>query len=201
MTVMSTPSGEVTGLLAAWSRGDQAALDRLVPLVYDELRRLAGSYLRREHGNRTMSATALVHEAYVRLVDQDGVQCENRAHFFGIAANLMRQVLVQEARRRQAAKRGGAALSITLDEAIAAPAERTIDLVALDDALSTLSSRDARKSQIVELRFFGGLSVEETAAILGLSPRTVKREWRLSKAWLYHELSRGSHDAGALAED
>ena len=181
---------EITQLLVDWSNGRQEALAELLPVVYGELRRAARRSLRRERPNHTLSGTALVNEAYLQLVDQTAVQWQNRAHFFGIAANLMRQILVQHARRHQAAKRGGGQYLLALDEAAGVPTERPVDLVALDEALSHLAERDARKSRIVELRFFGGLSAEETTEVLGISPRTVKREWRLAKAWLYHELTQ-----------
>jgi RNA polymerase sigma factor (TIGR02999 family) len=185
----AAPNG-ITQLLVDWSNGRQEALAELLPVVYGELQRVAGRSLRRERPNHTLSGTALVNEVYLQLVDQTAVQWQNRAHFFGIAANLMRQILVQHARRHQAAKRGGGQYLLALDDAAGVPTERPVDLVALDEALSHLAERDARKSRIVELRFFGGLSTEETAEVLGISPRTVKREWRLAKAWLYHELTQ-----------
>src|SRR5262245_44477553 len=185
----AAPSG-ITQLLVDWSNGRQGALAELLPVVYGELRRVARRSLRRERPNHTLSGTALVNEVYLQLVDQTAVQWQNRAHFFVIAANLMRQILVQHARRHQAEKRGGGQYLLALDEAALVLPERPVDLVALDEALSSLAERDARKSRIVELRFFGGLSTEETAQVLGISPRTVKREWRLAKAWLYHELTQ-----------
>jgi RNA polymerase sigma factor (TIGR02999 family) len=185
----AAPNG-ITQLLVDWSNGRQEALAELLPVVYGELRRVARRSLRRERSNHTLSGTALVNEVYLRLVDQTAVRWENRAHFFGIAANLMRQILVQHARRHQTAKRGGGQCLLALDEAAVLPTERPVDLVGLDEALSNLAERDARKGRIVELRFFGGLSTEETAQVLGISPRTVKREWRLAKAWLYHELTQ-----------
>ena len=187
--VNAAAPNEITQLLVDWSNGRQEALAELLPVVYAELRRVARRSLRRERPNHTLSGTALVNEVYLQLVDQTAVQWQNRAHFFGIAANLMRQILVQHARRHQTAKRGGGQYLLALDEAAVVPTEGSVDLVALDDALSNLAERDARKSRIVELRFFGGLSTEETAQVLGISPRTVKREWRLAKAWLYHELT------------
>jgi RNA polymerase sigma-70 factor (ECF subfamily) len=188
-TVNMAAPNEITQLLVEWSNGRQEALDELLPVVYGELRRAAKRSLRRERSNHTLSGTALVNEVYLQLVDQAAVRWQNRAHFFGIAANLMRQILVQHARRHQTAKRGGGQYLLALDEAAVVPTERPVDLVALDDALSNLAERDARKSRIVELRYFGGLSTEETAEVLGISARTVKREWRLAKAWLYHELT------------
>jgi RNA polymerase sigma factor (TIGR02999 family) len=185
----AAPNG-ITQLLVDWSNGRQEALAELLPVVYGELQRVARRSLRRERPNHTLSGTALVNEVYLQLVDQKAVRWQNRAHFFGIAANLMRQILVQHARRHQAAKRGGGQYLLALDDAAGVPTERPVDLVALDEALSHLAERDARKSRIVELRFFGGLSTEETAEVLGISPRTVKREWRLAKAWLYHELTQ-----------
>ncbi len=185
---MTPSSGEVTELLIRWSNGDRTALDRLMPLIYDELRRLARHYMRRERPGHTLQTTALVHEAYLKLVDQTKVRWHNRAHFFGIAANLMRQILVQHARRRHAAKRGGARSSVSLEDAVGLSEEPVVDLVALDQALIRLDALDPQKSRIVELRFFGGLTVDETAEVLGLSPRTVKRQWRVAKAWLYDQL-------------
>jgi RNA polymerase sigma factor (TIGR02999 family) len=177
----------VTQLLADWSKGDQEALDGLMPLVYDELRRLAASYMRRERPDHTLQSTALVHEAYLRLVDQRSVKWQNRTHFFGVAAQLIRRLLVDHARTHQAAKRG-AAYKLSLDEAIDVPEQRDVSLLALDDALNTLAAMDPQQSRIVELRFFGGLSIEETAEVVGISPATVKRDWTLAKAWLYREM-------------
>lgn len=174
----------VTQLLAAWGDGDQAALDQLVPMVYEELRRLARSYMRRERQNHTLQTTALVNEAYLRLVDQKHMRWQNRAHFFAISAQLMRRILVDYARRRGYQKRGGGALQVTLAGAESLTDERTPDLVALDEALSSLAEIDPRRSQVVELRFFGGLSIEETAEVLKLSPTTVERDWTIAKAWL-----------------
>ena len=190
-SVNAAAPNEITQLLVDWSNGRQEALADLLPVVYGELRRAARRSLRRERPNHTLSATALVNEVYLQLVDLTAVQWQNRAHFFGIAAKVMRQILVQHARRHQTAKRGGGQYLLALDEAALVQTERPVDLVALDEALSNLADRDARKGRIVELRFFGGLSTEETAEVLGMSPRTVKREWRLAKAWLYHELTQG----------
>ena len=175
----------VTQLLAAWAEGDQAALDELVPLVHDELRRIARGYMRRERGGHTLQTTALVNEAYLRLVDQRGARWQNRAHFFAIAAQLMRRILVDYARRRTYQKRGGGALQVTLSEAESLPEVRDPDLVALDEALQSLAEVDPRKSRVVELRFFGGLSIEEPAEVLKVSPTTVEREWTTAKAWLH----------------
>jgi len=181
---------DVTRLLKAWSGGDSKALDELFPIVYTEVRKLARSYLRRERPDHTLQPTALVNEAYMRLVDQRHVDWQNRAHFFGIAAQVMRRVLVDHARMRQADKRGSGDRPVVLDEALALVAERTPDVVALDDALRALAELDPRQAQIVELRFFGGLSIEEAAEVIGLSPATVKREWSAARAWLRRELER-----------
>jgi RNA polymerase sigma factor (TIGR02999 family) len=181
---------EVTQLLIAWSSGHEEALTGLMPLVYDELRRLANHYLRRERPDHTLQPTALVHEAYLRLVDQPGVTWQNRAHFFGIAANLMRQVLVNHALSHKAAKRGGAEVKLPLDEAVSVTKQQDVDLVALDEALSRLAVLDPQQSRIVELRFFGGLTIEEAAEVLRISPATVKREWTTAKAWLHCVLTK-----------
>jgi RNA polymerase sigma factor (TIGR02999 family) len=179
---------EVTQWLLEWSNGDRAALDKLLPLVSDELHRLAHQHLRRERPGHTLQTTALVHEAYLELVDQRQVRWQNRAHFFGIAAHLMRRILVEYARRRTAAKRGGGLPLVTLNEEVVGTREPAVALVALDDALRTLAELDPQQCRIVELRFFGGLTVEETAEVMGVSPRTIKREWRVAKAWLQREL-------------
>ena len=183
-------STEATRLLLDYRNGDGEALDRLLPLVYDELRKIAAGYLRRERGDHTLQPTALVHEAYVRLIDQR-VQWESRAHFLGVAAQLMRRILVDYARGRNAEKRGGGFGLIALDEAMLAPYERDVDVVALDDALQALSALDPQQSRVVELRFFGGLSIEESAEVLGVSPSTVSRDWAVAKTWLRREISRG----------
>ncbi len=187
---MTSPPLEVTQLLVAWSNGDEAALARLAPLVQAELRRLAQSYLRRERPDHTLQATAIVNEAWIRLIDSKSVHWQNRAHFFGIAANLMRQILVDHARRRHNLKRGGNALRVSLTQAENIAAEKSPSVIALDDALTTLAEFDHRKSRIVELRFFGGLNEVETAEALKIPLRTVQREWSLARAWLYHELSK-----------
>jgi RNA polymerase sigma factor (TIGR02999 family) len=188
---MQQPSPqEITQLLLAWSDGDQTALEELVPLVETELRRLARHYLRQERPGHLLQTTALINEAYVRLIDWQNVQWQNRAHFFGVAAQLMRMVLLEYARRHQARKRGASWLKVSLEEAAVVADERGTDLIALDDALQSLAEIDRRKERVVELRFFGGLSVEETAEALKVSPRTVMREWELARAWLYRELSR-----------
>ena len=186
---MSTSSQhEVTKLLIRLTEGDHAVLDALLPAVYDELRRLASGYLRRERVGHTLQPTALVHEAYLRLVDQTRVEWQNRAHFFGVAAQMMRRILVDPARAQQAGKRGGDAQKLSLDENIDVSAMRPSELVALDEALERLAELDPQKSRLVELRFFGGLSVEETAEVLGVSAPTVKRQWRMAKAWLYGQV-------------
>jgi RNA polymerase sigma factor (TIGR02999 family) len=182
---------DVTRLLLDWSNGNKEALSELMPVVYDELRRLAGGYLRREPPNHTLQATALVHEAYLHLIDQRNVRWQNRAHFFGIAATLMRRILVEHARSRQAIKRGGAESKLSLDEAMGFSKQPDVDLLALDDALIGLAAIDPQKSRMVELRFFGGLTVEETAEVLGVAPITVHRAWRIIKAWLRQELDKG----------
>jgi RNA polymerase sigma-70 factor, ECF subfamily len=188
--VTNAPAHDVTRLLVRLTDGDRAALDDLLPLVYGELRRLAASYLRRERADHTLQPTALVHESYLRLVDQTQVRWQNRAHFFGVAAQMMRRILVDHARERVAEKRGGGAERLSLDENIAVSGERARELVALDEALARLAEIDPEKSRVVELRFFGGLSVEETAEVLGVSAPTVKRHWRMAKAWLYGQMQK-----------
>ncbi len=183
---------QVTALLRDWRRGNQAALDELTPLVYSELRRLAHSYMTREHPGHTLQTTALVHEAYLRLIDAGNVDWRDRAHFFGISARLMRQILVEFGRSRGSRKRGGDARQVEFDDAVVASIGRDANLVALDDALTALAAVDAREAQVVELRFFGGLSVEESAEVLGVSRNTVLRDWNHAKAWLLHELDRGA---------
>jgi RNA polymerase sigma factor (TIGR02999 family) len=186
-----TPSPQdVTELLLDWSNGNQAALDKLMPLVYQELHRLAHQYMARERPEHTLQTSALLNEAYLRLVDQKNVRWQNRAQFFGIAAKLMRQILVDHAKQRHRAKRGGHARQIPLDEAVIVSPDRTAEMMALDEALESLATVDQRKSQILELRFFGGLSIEETAEVLGVSPGTVMRDWTLAKAWLQIEMTR-----------
>src|SRR5499426_344053 len=192
--IMTPTSHEVTQLLLAWSEGDRQALDRLVPLVYAELRRLAKRYMRRERAGQTMQTTALIHEAYLRLIDADRVRLENRGHFFAAASRLMRQVLVDLAREHGSRKRGGAALQVSLDEAMVVSRQRDEGLLALDEALDALAQIDSRKSRMVELRFFGGLSVEETAETLGVSAETIHRDWRLAKSWLLRRLRGGKSD-------
>ena len=183
----------VTELLARWRSGDQNALDALMPLVYSELRQLAQHYLRRERSDHTLQSTALVHEAYLRLAGQSPPQWQNRAHFFGIAAHLMRQILVEHARGRGAAKRGGGATRITLDESLgmsmAIAQQNEVDVIVLDKALHDLTELDAQQGRIVELRFFGGLTIEDTSEVLGISPATVKREWVTARAWLFRAMT------------
>jgi RNA polymerase sigma factor (TIGR02999 family) len=185
----STSTANVTQLLIRWSNGDQQALEQLMPLVYGELRRLAARYLRRERPGHTLQSTALVHEAWMKLIDQRSVQWQNRAHFFGVAAQMIRRILVDYARSRHAAKRGAHACKLSLDEAVEVPRQRDVDLIALDDALDGLAKIDPQQGRIVELRFFAGLSIEETAEVLHVSPATVKREWVSAKAWLYREMA------------
>lgn len=182
-------SNEVTQLLLAWGEGDEAARDRLIPLVHVELRRLAQAYMRRERAGHTLQTTALVNEAYLRLV-KGQVPWQNRAHFFGIAARLMRQILIDHAVARGVTKRGGDQLRVSLTAATDVAAGRAVELLALDEALKSLAALDLRKSQIIELRFFGGLTTQETAEVLSVSNSTVEREWRLAKAWLQREMER-----------
>jgi len=189
---LAPPPGDVTRLLAAWGRGDTKALEELIPLVYDELHRLAQRYMNQEPPGHTLQTTALVNEAYLRLIDQPEVAWQDRAHFFAVAARIMRHLLIDRARGRKYAKRGGGAYQVALDEAANFSQERAAEFVALDEALQALAEIDPRKSQIVELRYFGGLSIEETAEVLKLSPMTVKRDWKLAKAWLHRELSQSS---------
>jgi RNA polymerase sigma factor (TIGR02999 family) len=187
--VTTLSPGAVTELLRAWSDGDDGALERLTPLVEAELRRLARAYMRRERRGHTLQTTALLNEAFVRLTDARSVRWQDRAHFLGIAARLMRRVLVDHARSRGSLKRGGAARRVTLDEGLVGSGEPAVDVVALDRALDALAEVDPRKSRLVDLRFFGGLSVEETAEVLQVSTDTVKRDWRLAKLWLLRELA------------
>ena len=181
--------GDVTRLLVSWSGGDKKALGKLVPFVYRELRGLAAAYIRRERRDHTLQPTALVHEAYLRLVDQTHVENPSRAQFFAIAANLMRQILIHHAKRHRAAKRGGGN-KVALDEAAGVIQQRGVDLLALDEALDRLAQLSPRQSRIVELRFFGGLTVPEISSAMGISAATVQREWALAKVWLHRELSR-----------
>ncbi|MFL6448698.1 MAG: sigma-70 family RNA polymerase sigma factor [Bryobacteraceae bacterium] len=188
---MASPS-EVTQLLLEYGRGNQAALDQLMPLVYAELHRMASRYMSRQNPAHTLQATALIHEAYVRLAANSTKDWENRAHFFGIAAKSMRHVLVDHARAHHRAKRGGEKHTVPLDEGVVVSGERLAEIVALDDALTDLSKLHPRQSEVVELKYFGGLSLEETAQVLKVSPETVTRHWRAAKAWLYRALSSSS---------
>jgi len=187
---MPKPSPTVTDLLRAWGKGDTAALDKLVPLVYEELRRQAHRYLRRERPGHTLQTTGLVHEAYLRLVDQRETDWQNRAQFFGVAAQMMRRVLIDHARSKQAAKRGGNQIRVTLEDADAAVQEQGVDLLDLDEALTRLAKLDLQQAKVVELRYFTGLGIEETAQVLDISAATVKREWTMARAWLRRELAR-----------
>jgi RNA polymerase sigma factor (TIGR02999 family) len=182
---------DVTQLLMAWNAGESAALDELLPLVNDELRRLARAYLRREGPGHTLQTSALVNEAYLKLIDQRQVQWQNRAHFFGLAAQLMRRILIDHARRQDRAKRGGGRLRVSLDEFAIVTETRAAELLAVDEAVEKLTALDARKGRLVELRFFGGLTEEETAEVMGVSVPTVQREWRAAKAWLHRLLTEG----------
>ncbi len=179
----------ITDLLVGYGRGDKGALDKLVPIVYDELRRQAARYLKREQAGHSLQTTALIHEAYLRLVDQHNVQWQNRAHFFGIAAQMMRRILVDHARTKKRAKRGGSDIRVSLTGAGASIKAKDMDVVALDEALNRLAELDEQQSRVVELRFFSGLTVAETAAVMGISPATVKRDWSMARAWLHRELS------------
>ena len=183
-------SDQVTQLLVRWRGGDREALNALMPIVYADLRRMARQYLQRERSDHTLQSTALVHEAYVRLIGQKLPDWQNRAHFFGVAARLMRQILVEYARSHQAAKRGGMACKITLDEDLMLPKECDVDVILLDDALQDLAKLDPQQSRIVELRFFAGLSIDDTSEVLGISPATVTRDWTTARVWLYREISR-----------
>jgi RNA polymerase sigma-70 factor, ECF subfamily len=193
VVVEGTPVHEVSGLLQAWSAGDQAALDQLAPMVYDELRRLARYYLKKERPDHSLQATALVNEAYLRLVDYKRMRWENRAHFFAVSAQLMRRILVDHARRRNQ-KRGAGVVHVELEETVVIGPGRSQNLVALDEALQALAQIDPRKARVVELRFFGGLSVEETAEVIKVSAVTVMRDWSTARAWLHRELNRGTSD-------
>ena len=192
--IPTLPRDQATRLLIDWSRGDQVAAERLMPLVYDELRMLARGYLQRERPDHTLQATGLVHEAYLRLVDQSTTTWQNRAHFFWVAAQAMRRILVEHARRHRAEKRGGAMDRVEFDEALLPAAGRNVDLLALDDALQELARLHPQQSQIVELRFFGGMTIEEVAEVLDVSARTVKREWRMARAWLRRAMLAGESD-------
>jgi RNA polymerase sigma factor (TIGR02999 family) len=189
---MDRRSADVTRLLRQWSSGQAQALDRLLPQIHAELRKLAAGYLRKERPSHTLQPTALVNEAFIKLVDQRAVKWQNRAHFFGIAAQAMRRILVDHARAHGAGKRGGGERKVALDEALAISGSVDIDVLALDEALTRLASIDPQQSRVVELRYFGGLTMEETAEVMQISPATVGREWRMAKAWLFAELSRSA---------
>jgi len=189
-TVTGTPPKDITQLLIDWNTGNRQALDELLPLVYDELRRVAAAHLRRERPGHTLQGTALVHEAYMRLIDQTRIQWQNRAHFMGVAAQMIRRILVDHARAKHSAKRGAGAIALSLDESVEVPGKRDVDLVSLEDSLQDLGRIDPQQARIVELRYFTGLSIEETAEVLGTSPATVKRDWTVARAWLFRELSR-----------
>lgn len=187
----SSAPQEVTQMLLAWSNGERAALDKLLPIVEAELHRLAHRHMSRERPDHTLQTTALVNEAYLRLIEQKRVNWQNRAHFFGIAAQLMRRILVDHARSHARAKRGGGVAPVSLNETAVVFEERSAELIALDDALADLAATDPRRSRVVELRYFGGLSNEEAAEVLGISPNTVMRDWKMAKAWLYREIRKG----------
>ena len=190
--MQSSPSQEITALLAEWSSGNQEALDELAPLVYQELRQLAARELRRERPDHTLQSTALVHEAYLRLIGQRRVQWQNREHFFAIAAQIIRRILVSYARGRNSFKRGGTSIRVPFEESLASAACSNLNLQELDDALSTLSGIDPQQGRIIELRFFGGLSIQQTARVLGISTSTVTRDWNLARAWLHRALTRSA---------
>ena len=193
---------EVTQLLADWGRGDKSAFDKLFPLVHDELRRIARRQMSQERPGHTLQATALVNEAYLKLAGQEGFEWRNRAHFYAVCAQVMRHTLIDHARAHARDKRGGGAIQVSLNEAAVIAEDRAVELVALDEALRLLEQVDPQKGQIVELRYFGGLSIEETAEVLDISPRTVRREWRRAKAWLYRIISEGTADeTRRLAKD
>jgi RNA polymerase sigma factor (TIGR02999 family) len=184
------PAAEITGLLKAWAGGDRVALERLTPMVYAELRRMAGRYMAKERSGNSMQATALVNEAFLRLVEVEDVRWQDRAHFFAISAQMMRRILVDAARARKSEKRGGAVVKVDLNESIDAMPDRGGQLVALDDALDALAEFDARKAKVVEIRFFGSLTVEETAEVLDISPQSVRRDWTLARAWLMRSMAK-----------
>ena len=196
---MDTSRGDVTMLLRELKNGNQHAEEKLIPLVYNELRKLAGGYMRRERSDHTLQATALVHEAYLKLIEQH-VDWQGRAHFFGIAAQMMRRILIDHARAHLRDKRGGGAIEVQLEDAVVFAPERASELLRLDASLDRLAKRDERQGKIVELRFFAGLTVEETAKVLGISDKTVKREWSMAKAWLHGDLKQNANTAGELAK-
>jgi RNA polymerase sigma-70 factor (ECF subfamily) len=193
---------EITGLLAAWSKGDEEALRCLIPVVYPELRRIARQHLARKSPDHSLESAALANEAYLKLVRAQGISCENRTHFFALCAQMIRRILVDHARRRRYAKRGGDAERVPLEETLLGTRARGIEVLALDDALISLSKRDPRKGRVVELRYFGGLTVEETASVLRVSPETVMRDWKMAKSWLFRELARsGSRQVASPIQD
>ena len=196
----SAQPNEITRQLIAWRNGDAEALEKLIPVVYQELRRIANQHLRRENSEHSLQPTALVHEAYLRLIDQTQVDWQNRAHFFGVAAQMMRRILIDHAKAKHRQKRGGSAHKVSLDEAASYTVERGAGLIALDDTLKLLAEIDERKSRVVELRYFGGLSVDETAQVLGVSDKTVMRDWNLAKAWLYQQLNRKDNNQDCADE-
>jgi RNA polymerase sigma factor (TIGR02999 family) len=186
---MSAPEpGDISRLLVAWNGGDEGALEELIPIVYPELRRIARQYLARRASNNTLESAALVNEAYLKLVRSHGIECHDRSHFFAVCAQMIRRILVDHARNRRYAKRGGSAVHVSLDDALLGTRARGVDVLALDEALTSLAKVGARKVRVVEMRFFGGLSVEETSKILGVSPETVMRDWNFAKAWLVSRL-------------
>lgn len=191
---------EITGLLLKWGNGDKAALDRVMPLIYAELRRLAHRHMRRERAGDTLQTTALINEAYLRLIDYERVQPRDRSHFFAIAAQAMRRILIERARSRRSAKRGSGGQKVSLDEAAGMSDERAAEMLALDEALSSLAAIDPRKAQIVELKYFGGMTIEETANVLGVSTPTVERDWQMARIWLHREISQGSGTPEKLGE-
>ncbi len=190
--MVAPSSSEVTKYLQAWNQGDEAALEKLMPIVYNELRKLARSYMRRERSGHTLQATALVHEAFLRLIDQNAVTWQNRAHFFGIAAQMMKRILVNHEVSRRAAKRSGGAEKVTLEQAKGIESQQDLDIIQLNEALQELESMDSRQCRIVELRFFSGLTLEETAEVMNLSLATVKRDWSTAKLWLRQRISKGT---------
>lgn len=192
---MPQSPADLTALLVKWSGGDKQALDELMPLVYKELRRIADSFFRRERADHTLQPTALINEAYLRLIDEKNITWQSRAHFIGVAAQLMRFILIDHARARGSAKRGGSSQKVSLDEAVVFFAQKDLDLISLDEALKKLEAIDPQQSRVVELRFFGGLSIEETAVAMDISPATVKREWAMAKAWLHKKLSEQTEQA------
>jgi RNA polymerase sigma-70 factor, ECF subfamily len=183
---------DITGLLAAWKGGDDEALKRLISVVYPEMRKIARAHLARRSASQTLESAALANEAYLKLIRAQGIECHDRSHFFAVCAQMIRRILVDHARNRQRVKRGGGAVQVTLDDAIVIPQMNGVDVVALDEALGSLAQVDPRKSRVVELRFFGGLTVEESAEVLQVSPETVMRDWKMAKAWLYRQLTGGS---------